>query len=263
MVRTHDFSMRYGPWAVVAGASEGLGAAFATALARRGSNLVLLARRARELEGVAERLRRDYDVEVRPVVFDLARPDLEHTLRQTTALLDVGVAIYNAAYAPVGELIDQEPQALRAVVDVNVHGPVAFARALTPAMAARGRGALVLMSSLAGLQGTPRLATYAASKAFNITLAESLWVELRPHGVKVVASCAGAIRTPGYAEVSRREAPGTLDAKEVAERTLAALDRGPRFIPGLINRIVGLVLGRLLPRRLSIAVMAANTKDLA
>lgn len=262
MPRIHDFPARYGPWAVVAGASEGLGAAFARALARRRVNLVLLARRAERLGAVAEELRRDHGVEVRPVVFDLGHPDLEHVLRQATALLDVGVAIYNAAYAPIGSFIDQEPEALRAVVDVNVHGPVAFARALAPAMAARGRGALVLMASLAGLQGTPRLATYAASKAFNIVLAESLWAELRPHGVHVVASCAGAIRTPGYARSSQREAPGTLDAEQVAERTLAALARGPRVVPGLVNRIVGLLLGRLFPRRLSIAVMGAGTKDL-
>ncbi|MEX1362043.1 MAG: SDR family NAD(P)-dependent oxidoreductase, partial [Nannocystaceae bacterium] len=240
----------------------GLGAAFATGLAQRGMSLVLLARRRDALERVAEALRSDYGVEVRPVVCDLGRPGLADVLRKATALLDVGVAVYNAALAPVGDFVAQDPEVLRSVVDVNVHGPVTFARTLTAPMVARGRGALVLMSSLAGMQGTPRLATYAASKAFNIVLAESLWAELRPHGVQVVVSCAGAIRTPGYADASGRDAPGTLDAADVAERTLAAMDRGPRVIPGFVNRLAALLLGRLLPRRLSITVMGANTKDL-
>lgn len=262
MRRHEDLRTRYGPWAVVAGASEGLGAAFARALAQRGLHLVLLARRAEQLEAVAEGLRRDHGVEVRTMVCDLARPDLEHVLRQATALLDVGVAVYNAAFVPVGEFIEQDPEALRMAVDVNVHGPLTLARSIAPAMVARQRGAIILMSSLAGLQGTPRLAAYAGSKAFNNVLAESLWAELRPHGVDVVASCAGAIRTPGYVRTSRREAPGTLSAAEVAERTLAGLGRGPRVVPGWLNRLVSVVFSRVLPRRLAILVMGANTKDL-
>ncbi|MCA9711792.1 MAG: SDR family NAD(P)-dependent oxidoreductase [Myxococcales bacterium] len=262
MPRPVDLATRYGPWAIVAGASEGLGAAFGEALARRGLNLVLLARRGPELESVAEVLRRDHGVQVRPVVLDLGQPGLEAELRRATALLDVGVAVYNAALAPVGALVEQDPARLRAVVDVNVHGPLTFARALAPGMVARKRGALVLMSSLVGLRGTPRLAAYAASKAFGLRLAEGMWAELRPHGIDVVASCAGAIRTPGYARTVQREAPGMLDPAQVAERTLAALGRGPRAVPGLVNRVAGVLLERLLPSRLAIRVMAGNTKDL-
>ena len=89
-----------------------------------------------------------------------------------------------------------------------------------------------------------------------------MWAELRPHGIDVVASCAGAIRTPGYARTVQREAPGMLDPAQVAERTLAALGRGPRAVPGLVNRVAGVLLERLLPSRLAIRVMAGNTKDL-
>ena len=256
-----SFVTKYGPWAVVAGASEGLGAAFAEALAARGVNLLLLARRADLLEGVAAKLRAN--VQVRTEVCDLAQSDLPTALDALTAPLDIGLAIYNAAYAPVGELHTRSIADLLQVIDVNVRGPLIFARTLAPRMVARGRGGLVLMSSLAGFQGAPRLAAYAASKAFNIVLGESLWSELRPHGVDVVVSSAGAVRTPGYATAAKSDAPGTLDAAVVAEQTLDALGHGPIVVPGATNKLARFVMGRVLPRRTAIGIMARSTKELS
>lgn len=258
-----SFASKYGPWAVVAGASEGLGAAFAAALAGRGLNLLLLARRAGHLEAVAERLRASANVEVRTEAFDMARADLPEALAAVTADLDIGLVVYNAAYAPVGELLSRPADDLLRVVDVNIRGPLIFARTLAPKLVARGHGGIVLMSSLAGYQGAPRIATYAASKAFNIVLGEGLWRELKPHGVDVVVASAGAIRTPGYAKTATKDAPGTLDAGVVAEMALDALGRGPVVVPGAVNRIARFVLGRILPRRTAIDVFARSTKDLS
>ena len=147
---------------------------------------------------------------------------------------------------------------LRAV-DVNCRGQIAFAHALAPAMARRGKGGLVLMSSLAGLQGTASLATYSASKSFGRTLAEALWQELGASGVDVVASCAGAILTPNFQQASRRSAPGTLPPSEVAEQTLRALGHGPTVVPGRVNQLAAFVMGRLLPRRAAVRIMAHTT----
>ena len=261
---THSsFASKYGPWGIVAGASEGLGAAFAAALGSRGLNLLLLARRADHLARVAEGVRKCTQVEVRTEPFDLARPDLPSALEALTAKLDIGLAVYNAAHAPIGELATRPLDDLTRVVDVNIRGPLIFARTLAPKMIARGRGGIVLMSSLAGYQGAPRIATYGASKAFNIVLGEGLWAELKPKGVDVVVSSAGAIRTPGYAKAATKEAPGTLDAAEVANRTLDALGRGPTVVPGTVNRIARFALGRLLPRRTAIDIFARSTKDLS
>lgn len=259
-----DFRSRYGPWAVVAGASEGLGAAFAEALAARGLNLILLARRAELLEAVAAR-GREAGVEVRCEILDVGRSDLAERLAELTAGLEVGCGIYNAAAAPIGEFLDRSLGDLLRVVDVNVRGPLTFARTLAPAMAGRGRGGLVLMSSLAGFQGAPNIATYAASKAFNMVLAEGLWSELAPKGVDVLVSCAGAVRTPGYASAATKmkDPPGALDPIEVANRSLDALGRGPMVIPGGTNRLARFVLGRLLPRRAAIGVMANSTRKLS
>ena len=256
------FVARYGPWAVVVGASEGLGAAFAERLATRGLSLVLLARRLDLLEDVAAGLRARHEVEVRTVATDAGSASFASALAAAVDGLEVGLLVYNAARAPIGPFLETGLDDLLAVVDVNVAGPVRAVRTLAPQLVARGRGGVVLMSSLAGLQGSPRIATYAASKAFNTILAEGLWRELAPHGVAVLVSCAGAIRTPGYQRATGREAPGTLAAADVAERTLLALGAGPRVVPGLVNRLAAFLMGRLLPRRLAIAMMEANTREL-
>lgn len=258
-----DFAARYGAWAAIAGASEGLGAAFAEALAARGMHLLLLARREALLAERAQEIRRERGVEVRTLALDLAAPGFADALTEASRRLEIGVAVYNAAFSPIGSFLDVPRSELLRVVDVNVRGPVEFVHALAPAMRERGRGAVVLMSSLAGLQGSPRIATYAASKAFALVLAEGLFGELHAHGIDVVASCAGAIRTPAYLASARRDAPGTLDPAEVAEQTLAALGRGPRVIPGRVNRLAGFLTGRLLSRRAAIRLMAANTRELS
>ena len=257
------FATKYGPWAIVAGASEGLGAAFAAALASRGLNLVLLARRQALLNDLAAHLRASAGIEVRTQTCDLARGDLPVVLETLASSVEVGLGIYNAAYAPVGDMREQSMDDLERVVDVNVRGPLVFARILAAQMAARGRGGLVLMSSLAGDQGGPRIAAYAASKSFNRILGEGLWRELRPINVDVLVACAGAIRTPGYVKSAGRDAPGALDAANVAEATLNALGSGPSVTPGATNQVARFVLGRLLPRRAAIEIMARSTAGLS
>jgi short-subunit dehydrogenase len=261
-VEAVDFVTRYGPWATVAGASEGLGAAFAAGLAARGMNLLLLARRADLLDEVALRIREERGVEVRCLSADVADPGVAGALSDAASDLEIGVLVYNAAYSPIGNFLDLPQEELLQVIDVNVRAPIVFVRTLVPAMLERRRGAVVLMSSLAGMQGSPRIATYAASKAFNTILAEGLWGELRQHGIDVLTTCAGAIRTPNYAETAVHEAPGTLDPTDVAEQTLAALGRGPRVVPGLLNRLASFLTGRVLTRRAAVRLMAANTKNL-
>jgi short-subunit dehydrogenase len=131
-------------------------------------------------------------------------------------------------------------------------------------MIERGRGGIVLMSSLAGSQGSPNIAAYAATKSFNAVLAEGLWKELKPWGVDVLACMAGAIRTPGYREAGgAKQAPGTLEARVVAEQTLNELGKGPIFVPGALNKIARFVLMRLLSRRAAIAIMSQNTGGLS
>ncbi|WP_419923110.1 SDR family NAD(P)-dependent oxidoreductase [Candidatus Poriferisodalis sp.] len=253
---------RYGQWALVAGASEGLGAAFAAQLAARGMNLVLVARRSHLLANLKEQLTATYGIEVRCFVIDLADPACGEALAESVAGIDLGIVVYNAAFTPVGPFLDAESEEIEQAVDVNVRGPLLALRALVPPMCKRGTGAVVLMSSLAGLQGTPNISVYAASKAFNLILAEGLWYELRSHGIDVVACCAGAMRTPGYVRSFGRDVPGMLSPDEAARRTLDGLGRGPRLVPGRINQITALLMGRVLPRRAAVRLIGRNTKHL-
>ena len=263
MLPEKRFRTEYGPWALVAGASEGLGEAFAERLAYRGLNLVLVARRENLLLAVAERIRRVHHIEVRPVVADLSDPDLATLINDATQGLNIGTLVYNAAHVPVGRFADTDMESLTRTIDVNVRGPVTLARCLLPAMCERRRGAIILMSSVSGMQGMSRLATYAASKSFNTILAEGLWHELRGNdNVDVVACCAGAVPTPGYRRAFRRDAPGMLDPVIVADRTLNSLGKGPRYIPGFINGMATQFFTRFLPRRAAIHIMSKSSRDL-
>jgi short-subunit dehydrogenase len=260
---TRAFVERYGRWALVAGASQGLGAAYARALAGRGLNLLLVARRRPPLDALASELRRDLGVETLVREGDLASLDFLEDLGAECSRLDLGVVICNAAQAPIGDFASRDLVDLSRVVDVNVRAPLVLLRLLLPQMNAQGRGAVVLMTSFTGHLGTPRIAAYAASKAFLRVLGESLWYELRGAGVDVIACSAGAVRTPGYSLAAGKDAPGTLEAEKVVERVLKSLGRGPVVIPGFVNRLATVVMGRLLPKQAAIAILARSTKSLA
>jgi uncharacterized protein len=254
---------RYGAWALVAGASQGLGAAYSHLLGRQGLNLILAARRAELLESLAGEIRDTCGVAVHPYPGDLADPTFVESLTAACSSVDLGLIVYNATQAPVGDFVSTPAAELVRVVDVNLRAPLLLLRSLLPRMASRGRGGVVLMTSLAGNQGAPRLAAYASSKAFMRVLGESLWAELKERHVDVVACCAGAVRTPGYQMAAGKDAPGTLDPHEVALQALQALGRRPVVIPGFVNRLANVVMGRLLPRQTAIAIMGGNTSDLS
>jgi short-subunit dehydrogenase len=260
--KREQFKMKYGPYALVCGASEGLGAAYAEALAQRGLHLALIARRKNMLEELARGLKEKYSVDVICLPLDLA--DYEGVKQGIGALkVPVGLLVYNAAYCPVGLFEEITEDRLARVVAVNITAPLLLAKLLSEPMIKNRRGGMVLMSSLAGNQGSPRLASYAASKAFNAILAEGLWKELKTHGIDVIASCAGAVLTPGYQQAQHGRAPGTLRAAEVAEKTLDMLGKGPVVVPGGINKVARFLLTRILPRKSAIAIMAGNTGALS
>ena len=262
-MRTASFAEKYGPYALVAGGSDGLGAAFAEGLARRGLSLVLLARQEDRVNATAARLRETYGVDVIAIPVDMADfPAVKRSLAKVKA--EIGILVYNAAYAPIGLFEDTDEDRLALAADVNVRGPLLLAKLLMGPMIERGRGGIILMSSLAGSQGSPNLATYAATKSFNAVLAEGLWSELKPRGVDVLACLAGAILTPGYEKAeSSKPAPGTMAAADVAEQTLSALGRGPIVIPGAVNKIARFALTRLMSRRAAVAIMSKNTGGLS
>jgi short-subunit dehydrogenase len=253
-VTRRPFAATYGPWAIVAGGSEGLGAAFAAEIARQGVNLVLVARRQAPLEETARRLTAEHHVEVITVAADLADPAALDAIATAAAGAEIGLVVANAAIAPAGPFLSAEPGELAAAVDLNCRTSLLLARAFLSAMAERGHGGMIFVSSLAGMQGVPGLAAYSATKAFLISLGESLWAELRPCNVDVLTVAAGAVQTPGYEQAARRRAPGTTSPEVVAASAIGALGHGFRVVPGTVNKVSAFALQRLTPRRTAIAV---------
>jgi short-subunit dehydrogenase len=252
------FQDRYGPWALVAGASEGLGAAFAQRLAGHGLNLILAARRTEPLRAMAATL----PTRVITVSADLATMDGLNRLTEAAHGLDVGLVVANAAYSPIGPFVDSDPAETTRAVDLNCRAPLTLAHTFLPAMLRRGHGGFIVMSSLAGLQGSPPISVYAATKAFGAILAEGLWAECRGSGVDVLTCVAGAVATPNLAGAKARPAPGTQTPAQVVDAALRSLDRGPRVVPGLTMRISSALMSRLLPKRAAIAVISRASRDL-
>lgn len=258
------FRARYGPWALVAGGSMGLGAEFARQLAAARLNLVLVAEAAEPLTTLAADLARRHAIHALPVVADLAEPDMLEIIDAAAGELEVGLLVCNAAHVPIGPFLGQPLEDNLRAVHVNCRAPVALIHRFGPGMVARGRGGILLMSSLAGLQGSALLAAYSASKAFDLVLGEALWEELRQTGVDVLALCAGAVRTEAYLASNPSPpvvAPPLMEVGPVVRHALASLSRGPRVVAGHPNRIAATLL-QLLPRRWSVRLMGRSTRAL-
>jgi len=262
--RDEEFHRRYGPWAVVAGGSLGMGAEYSRQLARKGLSVVLVAEAADPLRTLADSLAREYGVETRAIVLDLSASDALEVLQEATANLEVGLVVYNAAHSVVGAFRDVSLADKLKMLDVNCRGPLLVTHHFGIRMAQRGRGGIILVSSLAGFQGQAMVGTYAATKAFDLVLGETLWEELGRHGVDALAFCPGATRTPNFLATNPR--PGRffsaplMDAVDTVAEALAALGAGPTHIAGRTNRLAAFVLHRLLPRKALVRIMSRTTR---
>ncbi len=259
------FKHTYGPWAMVCGASEGLGAAWAHALAARGLNVLLVARREALMQQLAADITKKHNVETRTLTQDLAALDAAQVLLAATQALDIGLVIYNAAYGPVTPFLSQSTEDHARTQAINLHMPTQLAHGFGPRLLARGRGGVVLMSSLAGMQGAPYIAHYAATKAFNTVLAEGLHAEWRSGGVHVLACCAGATLTPNYIGSAPKKtplfAPPEQQPEAVVREALGALGKRAYYLTGAANRLSYFFLHRMLGRSIALRIMAnAMTK---
>ncbi len=242
----------YGPWAVVTGASDGIGRAFAEQLAAGGVSAVLVARRAAVLERLAAQLRR-LDVAVRVVPADLSDVDAVRAVDEATRDLDVGLVVAAAGFGTSGPMLGNALDVELNLVDVNCRAVAALAHVFGARLQRRGRGGLVLLSSLVAFQGVPRAANYAATKAYVQTLAEGLRVELGPAGVDVVACAPGPVSS-GFAARADMDLGNAASPMLVAEQTLARLGRSATVRPGWLAKFLMGTLA-LLPRAGKVWVM--------
>lgn len=244
---TRDLRERYGGWALVTGASAGLGAEYADLLAARGFPVVLVARRRERLDELAARLADRHGVETLVLTEDLSDVAAIGRIASAVAPREVGVLVANAGFGFSGAFLDGTAERYVEMTQLNCTGVVALVHAFLPPMLARGRGAVVVVSSVAGHQPTPWFAVYGATKAFDLMFAEALWSELRGSGVDVQALCPGSTVTE-FSHVAHFDRPPRgADAREVVETSLRRLGGAPVVVPGLGNRVTAF-MHRLFPR---------------
>ena len=263
-----DVRVTYGPWAVIAGASEGIGAAFAHGAAARGLNTMLVARRPQALEQVAADIRSRTGVETRCLTADLTTASASAEIVAATTDLDVGLLVYCAGGDPdFTPFLDNTIEAAQQLLDRNCRAPMQLTHHFARAMVDRGRGGIMILSSGAAFAGTSNIAVYGATKAFDMIFAEALWSELRGDGVDVLGVVMGETDTPSLRRT--RHARGlagpddpvgnAASVDEVVSAAFAHLGRGPTCFGDRRIR-TGARLISPLPRGLLVRLMTKASR---
>jgi short-subunit dehydrogenase len=253
----NDFNSRYGPVALVTGASSGIGKAFAEALAAKGLDLVLVARRIDRLDELAARLAAQHGIKAHPKRIDLALPDAAQRMLDATAAMDVGLVVSNAGFSMKGDHARNDIALMAEMLMVNCHVPLLLTHGFIPRLRKRGRGGIILTSSIEGLIGCPYSAAYSATKALVKSLGEGLWGELQPDGIDVLTLCPGATESEAAAKsgIDITKLQNVMKAEDVVDRTLNNIRNGPIFISSehyktMFDRLLS------LPRRDALMAMA-------
>jgi len=253
-----DFKRKYGAWGLVAGAAEGLGAAFSEILARWGLNVLLVDNNVPKLKSTADRLTAIYGIEVKEIATDLSKVSSTDHIIQEVNNVKCRLLIYNAAYGPVKGFLENTTEELDYYVDLNSRTPIHLIHRFLGSIPEGKKAGILVMSSLAGLWGTQLVAPYGATKAFDYNLAEGLHYELKDKNIDVMACCAGATDTPNYQSTRPKKnalGPKVLKPDKVAENALRKLGKKAVFIPGLTNQLTYFLLTRILPRSVSAGLM--------
>jgi short-subunit dehydrogenase len=261
MTRSID-PQRFGPWALVTGASAGIGRELARQIAARDIHVALVARRAAPLEALATELAGRNGVRTRVIVLDLTRDDALAALASATDDLDVGLCVSNAGDAVPGEFLTTSREALRAAVAVNVLAHLDLAHHFGRRLAARGRGGLLLVGALGASRGVPFMAHPAATKAYVHSLGEALHVELGRRGVTVTVLMPGPTDTEALAKLGIAKPPmRPLGVEQCAGEALAALEANrPRIVPGRLVRALFGLLPASVVRNQTARMFAASLK---
>ena len=248
------------PWALVTGASEGIGQAFAQQLAARGYHVALVARRLERLEELAQALRAQHMIQTRVIRADLAQRDALRGLLDAVADLPVTMLVASAGFGTSGLFTEGSLADELEMMDVNCRAPLILCHELGQRFARQGYGDIILFGSIVGFQGVPRAAHYAATKAYIQTLAEGLRVELKPRGVNVVSCAPGPVQS-GFATRAKMRMGATVTPQVVAAQTLQGLRRWGTIRPGLLSKVLELSLSTA-PRPLRVHIMARIMSDM-
>jgi len=251
-------------WALIAGGSDGIGEAFANYLAKEGYNLFLIARNQEKLDRVKANLQGNYKVEIVTLSVDMGREDAADTIMKACAGRSIRTLVTNAAYAPIDAFLSVPEQEHLQLINVNMRTPLSLIHRLGSRMKEVGPGRIIIMSSLAGFQGSSLITHYAASKAYLRILAEGLWAEFKNYGIEVITCCAGATATPSYLgskpQNINKFAPPVLSAEQVVQECMSKLGKRPLLIPGKWNRLANFFMARIMSQKKATEIMSKNTE---
>lgn len=253
MMSKSDWKTRYGDWALVTGASAGIGEEFCHQLAAKGMNIISVARRKERLNELGEKLRADYKIETREVSVDLIHTNAAEKIENSVSDLEVGLLINNAGFGHLGRFHNQRAFRDEEMIRLNCIAPVALAHKFLPAMVNRKRGGVIFLASTSAYQATPYFAVYSATKAFNLFLGEGMWEEYRNKGIDIMAL------SPGYTKTEFQKSAGLTEdmngilwstADKVVATALKNLGNRPSIIHGGLNRFLAFS-SRFSPRKWS------------
>lgn len=259
--RNQKWARKYGPWAVVTGASNGIGREMAREIARRGVNVVLAARRRPELEELGRELRDQFGMDALVFARDLADPSARQALMDVTSSLDVGLVVPAAGFGSGGLFEHSSLEREQEMIEVNITAVLDIVHGFVPRLIRRGRGGIILWSSITAFSGVPYSAHYAATKAWNQSLAEGLHLELKKHRIDVLSSAPATVNT-GFADAAGLSAGGA-GPESVARATVRALGRRMTVRPGFLATALdlSLKLPRALRARMLGMVMGGMVRD--
>lgn len=261
----NDLVSRYGKWALVAGAAEGIGAAFSTRLAGAGMNLILADINLHALDLLAVDLEKKYGIRTERIILDLSEENAVTKLVNKTREFDSRLMVYIPAFSKVGKFAEYSNTEIDHFLSLNLATPVRLVHSFLGNKKAGERYGIILMSSLAGMVGPALVAPYAATKAFAILLSESLFYELKDEMTDVLACCAGPTSTPTYWNSNpgrQSRLIGVMDPLDVAGYALKMLGKKPVCIAGWKNRLFYFILTRLLPRKVAGTLVSNSMKKI-
>ncbi len=233
-----NLNEKYGQYALVTGASSGLGLAFAEYLAAHKMDLVLVARREAELKLITNRLQSDYSVTIIPITQDLSDPGFMDNIESKIKDLDIGLLINNAGIGASGEFTTIDLKRHMELVRLNCQAPVQLSHYILSGMKKRKRGAVIFLGSIVGHGGTPFYSTYAASKAFNISLAKSIWFDVRSYNIDVLAISPGTIKTDFHRNAGMSQPRMAMLPAQVVMGAMQKLGKSIEYVPGTLNRFL-------------------------
>ncbi len=252
---------KYGDWALITGASSGIGEEFARSFAKEKINLILVARRKERLDNLSEELKTKHEIDVIAAPIDLIKDNFLNELKTYVDNREVGILINNAGFGSNGEFVNNDPQTEADMVRLNCVAPTILTHHFVRPMVKRGKGAIIFLGSVVAFQPTPYMTTYSASKAFNSFMGDSLWYELKKYNIDVLSLNPGGTETEFQRIANSSTGPVPRTAEQVVNTAMNALGKKPSVVDGSINKVL-VVASRFISRRLIVIIAGAIVNSL-